>query len=450
MRRRDFLLNDGIKYLVDSSRERYHCESCRCRASIGLSLQRRMPVNRSCNNDRRYIARLENRSLVCFPRVRGDFNTERLALVFMIFCCWAALATAAPTATFTPLGGIAPTVGAGQDVKSTARAVSADGSTIVGQESLGFKAVRWDGTAGPIPLFPTSQTLFGSASDVSRDGSVIVGTNVLSPNAFRWSASDGITPIMGPLSFIEARGVSGDGEVVVGSYAPLSTERQAYRWTASTGVIGIGYLPGGSFSIAEAANADGTVIVGQSSSGFYTEPFRWTSSGGMAPLQLVDGTQINGYANDVTADGSVVVGYGYFTNPYSDSFRWSEAGGLVKLDPPPGSLGSFASGVSNNGAIIVGSYETATGIAPFVWTAAQGMRDLQSLLVNDYGLDLSGWKLTFGSGISSDGSVLVGWGIDPQGKQQGWRVELPIPEPASFILIIFSFTAWWTRLRTRK
>jgi uncharacterized membrane protein len=398
-------------------------------------------VSRSCKNGRQCIARLTSRDLACLPLVRGDTATERRALLVMVICGWTALATAAPTASFTPLGGTAPTVGAGQDVKSTARAVSADGSTIVGQESLDHKAVRWDGSAGPISLFPTGKTLFGSASDVSGDGSVIVGTNVLSPNAFRWSASDGITPIMGPLSFIEARGVSGDGEVVVGSYAPVSTERQAYRWTAATEVIGIGYLPGGSSSIADAANADGTVIVGQSSSGLYLEPFRWTSSGGMAPLQMLDGTQVDGNANDVTADGSVVVGYAYsdvFNSSYAQSFRWTEADGLVKLDPPPNGLGSFASGVSSNGALIVGSYETANGIAPFIWTAAQGMRDLQSLLVNDHGLDLSGWKLTFGSDISSDGSVLVGWGIDPQGKQQGWRVELPIPEPASFILILFS------------
>jgi hypothetical protein len=53
---------------------------------------------------------------------------------------------------------------------------------------------------------------------------------------------------------------------------------QAFRWT-STGMIGLGFLPGGSQSIADAVNADGSVIVGLSDGNpFVGGAARWTST----------------------------------------------------------------------------------------------------------------------------------------------------------------------------
>src|SRR5262245_37318037 len=78
--------------------------------------------------------------------------------------------------------------------------------------------------------------------------------------------------------------VSADGSVVVGTrFAGPSVE--AFRWTAATGVVGLGDLPGDTAgSNAAAVSADGGVVVGVSGSASGQEAFRWTSGGGMVGL----------------------------------------------------------------------------------------------------------------------------------------------------------------------
>ena len=74
---------------------------------------------------------------------------------------------------------------------------------------------------------------------------------------------------------------------------------------------GPGDLESGSFySRAHGISADGLVVVGQSTSSSGTEAFRWTASGGMVGLGDLAGGTFNSSANKASADGSVVVGGG--------------------------------------------------------------------------------------------------------------------------------------------
>ena len=66
-------------------------------------------------------------------------------------------------------------------------------------------------------------------------------------------------------------GVSDDGSDVVGNtygpdpnapFGPSST--QAFRWTETSGIVGLGYLPGRTSSIAFDASGDGSAVVGYS------------------------------------------------------------------------------------------------------------------------------------------------------------------------------------------
>jgi probable HAF family extracellular repeat protein len=71
-----------------------------------------------------------------------------------------------------------------------------------------------------------------------------------------------------------------------------------------------GDLAGGDIqSAAYAISADGKAVVGQSISASGQEAFRWTVSGGMVGLgDLPGGGSITGNALGVSADGKVVVG----------------------------------------------------------------------------------------------------------------------------------------------
>ena len=62
-----------------------------------------------------------------------------------------------------------------------------------------------------------------------------------------------------------ATGISGDGRVVVGyaNYGEGGYHAQAFLWTAERGMVGLGFLPGGSAdSEARGVSGDGSVVVG--------------------------------------------------------------------------------------------------------------------------------------------------------------------------------------------
>jgi probable HAF family extracellular repeat protein len=93
------------------------------------------------------------------------------------------------------------------------------------------------------------------ARAVSADGSVIVGASRVTDfgdGAFRWTAETGIVALTDVpeghfTSLIDAYGISADGSVIAGvGRAGFNTE--GYRWTEADGYVGLSDLPGGVFS----------------------------------------------------------------------------------------------------------------------------------------------------------------------------------------------------------
>jgi probable HAF family extracellular repeat protein len=123
-------------------------------------------------------------------------------------------------------------------------------------------------------------------------------------------------------------------------------------------------------------------------------------------------------ANGVSADGSVVVGESSSAAGF-EAFRWTEATGMVGLgDLPGGDFSSEALGVSADGSVIVGVSNTASGSEAFLWDAANGMRNLRDVLISQ-GADLSGWNLGSATGVAvaPDGTItVVGNGTNPAGR----------------------------------
>jgi probable HAF family extracellular repeat protein len=141
----------------------------------------------------------------------------------------------------------------------------------------------------------------------------------------------------------------------------------------------------------------------------------------MVGLGDLAGGSFDSQANSVSADGSVIVGRGTSASG-SDAFRWTSDGGMVGLGPST----SWALGVSGDGSVIVGN---ASGRA-FIWDATHGVRTLSDVLVNDYGLDLTGWTLLREAvDISADGTIIIGDGIHA-GNQEAWIAVVPEPSTA--------------------
>jgi hypothetical protein len=95
---------------------------------------------------------------------------------------------------------------------------------------------------------------------------------------------------------------------------------------------------------------------------------------------------------------------------------------------PGGVLDSSACDVSADGSVIVGYGSSDNGREAFIWDATHGMRSLEEVLVNDYGHDPTGWKLRSAEGVSADGLTIVGNGISPDGSWEGWVVDTRVED----------------------
>src|SRR5262249_42234017 len=62
----------------------------------------------------------------------------------------------------------------------------------------------------------------------------------------------------------------------------------------------------------------------------------------------------------------------------------------------------------------------------FIWDSTNGMRKLRDVLISQ-GANLAGWTLTQATGISADGSIIVGTGINPAGNMEAWLARLARP-----------------------
>lgn len=318
---------------------------------------------------------------------------------------------------------------AGGEFLSHATAISADGSTVVGysESSNGIEAFRW--IYGKITgLGALSGDSFHSlARDVSADGSVVVGDSRTSAGivAFRWENGEmiGLGELPGGAVFSDAFGVSGDGSVVVGQ-SDSGSGREAFKWYAGE-LISLGGLSGANrFSQAFDVSADGSLIVGHSQSETGREAFRFRS-GGMEALGDLPGGKHAGVAQRVSADGSTIVGYGASVwGTQATVWRNGEVRSLGAFSQH--NVSSFARDVTSHGDIVVGmSINEADRPEAFIWTETGGMRRLADILSVDFGIDLNGWVLQDATGISSDGSVVVGDGINPAGQTEAWIAFMP-------------------------
>ena len=179
----------------------------------------------------------------------------------------------------------------------------------------------------------------------------------------------------------------------------------------------------------------------------YYKAFRWTVSGGYDVIGLppvTNGIPAGG-AGLISADGSVIAGSGQ-TGGDINAWTWTAAGGFASVPPGPGSDYPSASvnGISFDGSVLVGTQILWNQPAPnpngVIYSAAfwrNSPSGYQFSFVEDVleeaGVDLTGWHLTRAYDVSDNGRAIIGDGIDPRGVQRSWYAILPVPEPTSLV-----------------
>ena len=309
-----------------------------------------------------------------------------------------------------------------------------------------FGAFEWTPSGG-LQALP-----FAYALGISADGSVIVGGTSTSDifdynqvqqgstpsngHAVRYTAALGavdLGALNGPNGQSVAVGTSADGTVVVGNSS------------RDTGFVNIDPAFNPNFPVI-AHLVTTTDAVRWDVTNATTGAFTTTDLGHLPDREKVDSIPDQyadlGYsaATAVSADGSTVVGFGNAANadganphPQPHALLWTRGGsGPQDLGVLPNLTSSKATAVSGNGAIVVGyaygdpNFDPVTmtqvvyagpnssGISSetraFRWTAATGIRDLNTLLTNA-GVSLSGGVLLTATAISADGSLIAGQAV---------------------------------------
>ena len=166
-----------------------------------------------------------------------------------------------------------------------------------------------------------------------------------------------------------------------------TSHMQAFSWTSQLGMQGLGFLPGGSLSIAYGVNTGG---------------------------------QITGRAD---------------SNGHSFAFLWAEGHGMQSLGTVVGDTDSEAFGINDPGQIVgdsFGLHHDGPGSQytyhAVLWTQAEGMLDLNNLID-----PASGWILQYALGINNRGQIIAR-GYQPGGQSTGVLLT-PVaqPLPASII-----------------
>jgi probable HAF family extracellular repeat protein len=357
-----------------------------------------------------------------FTRTRRDLSVHRMSFSTTAAAALAACAGGGFVSAQTFHGlGLPP--GA---ASSASRAVSADGSVVVGDGGLAFSGVgfRWSVAGGMQNLGTFPGGTYSFAPAVSGDGLVVTGYGD-SPNgqrAYRWTSAGGFVDIGGLPGATQVLGsdANADGSVLVGTCNAANGYR-AFRWTRAGGMVSLGTLPGGAISFGYSVNSDGSVVVGDGYSPIGDVAFRWTSAGGMQNLGALPGGTFS-FAYAVSADGLVVVGDS--DSPSGDvAYRWTAGGGMVSLGTLPGGFAYMVSNaVSADGSVIVGGVIGPPDTA-FLWSVSLGIVDLNTYLPT-LGINLTGWTLTDAGGVSADGQTIVGTGIH-NGVEEAWIATLP-------------------------
>ncbi|WP_200276023.1 hypothetical protein [Haloferula rosea] len=335
----------------------------------------------------------------------------------------------------------------GGNVSAGAMGVSSNGAMTCGFGTFGtgvVRATRWDGTAAPTQLgtLNTSGYRYSQGAGISADGSRVVGisSSASGLRAFVWVSGTGMSNLgflipnatqSGDFAYSsEANAISSNGQTVVGSSSYTVSEtvtipgrtEQLPRYDDEGNLIGyetIYYPP-----------YDQTTVLEQG-----TQAFSWTSAGGMVALGDLSGGGLFSEANAISNDGTVIVGGGQH-GAGNEGVVWTN--GVISSigDFDGGDTASLLTDVTADGTIAVGQGTDALGEAALIWSSEFGIGNLNTLLA-EQGVNLGGWRLTSATGISSDGQVIVGNGINPSGDPEAWRItdalsllNILIPPPA--------------------
>lgn len=353
----------------------------------------------------------------------------RQLLLAMGSCIFLAHPVIAADASFVALGHLP------DDSISVPEAISGDGSAAIGMSGGGVvptTGFRWTQSGGMHAIQNANMPagFVVHPTGISVDGSVISGVVVTNfgDEGFVWTPTRWLaTPFLPGASSTTPMAITRDGSAIVGL-----SGHQAFRWNLTGEIEKLANAPGAVLDIC-AISDNAQSIVGTAHLD-WQQGFLW-ANGELIWLGDLPGGAYESHAEDVSADGQIVVGFST-TDSGLEAFKWTRQTGMVKLGVA-GSEFNTAKGISADGSTIVG------GVPAYWWRVDTGRLGLKDMLYHRFGIDLLSWQLNEAVDVSSDGRTILGRGVNPDGKDEAWVVNLPkeLPYPLN-VYIRGTFNNW--------
>ncbi|MDX2197635.1 MAG: hypothetical protein SF069_01530 [Phycisphaerae bacterium] len=282
-------------------------------------------------------------------------------------------------------------------------------------EDLGFGAI---GTANPIFRGPS----------VSRDGSFISGT-ADTFGGFRFEVGGSYVPLPNSAQIGD---MTPDGQFIGGASrdsGSFPNRAVRYRGANNYTVEYINPFPTATYQAVRGVSDDGRAMsLHVEENGFGSTYLLRDNQPPVLVHSLPFSQSTNGAIGfDISADGSRIIGS---TWQWTIQSRFESVGN--RINPIT---------IAPDGNTVLGTFG---GRAKLLRNDGIAV-DVQNLLATEYGINFGAWRLREIVGMSDDGNVWAGNGINPQGFTEGWMVV--IPEPASALTCTIALLAITRRRR---
>ena len=296
--------------------------------------------------------------------------------------CPAAAQVESTSTTWALIGSI--------DIWSSARAITDHGAVVGSVGGVAFHYTPFQGmqSLGTLPGGTNS-----SANDVNEAGWVVGTSNVgdYADHAFAYHPDSGMVELgLLPGGYSANASAINEAGMVAGSSSSDTTWNVAVTWDTTAAVdtedfrVVLGFLPGGTDSLANGINDRGQVVGRSSSVASWSRAFLWTPDAvvGDAPASaMVDlGTLPGGDTAEAYGinNRGQVVGRSSGDGFWGHAFLWDPELGMRDLGTLVGGTFSEARAINDRGQV-VGVADSQSGTRAFLWDPGQGLIDLGAL-----------------------------------------------------------------------
>lgn len=332
--------------------------------------------------------------------------------------------------------------------------VSNSGS-VVGYFAQGDTYYLWDADANKVKAIEGTSPGqgHGSYATFSLDNKFISGASINPETGLseisryevatnKWTLLGGLGGVMGKASS-GGYDISADGSTIIGLGWTKQFNANAIAWTQNEGIIDLGSLHKGRSSRANEVSADGSIIVGWQDQFNPWKAAVWKKNpnGGYFPNVYLlidpkgDPTDLKnqlGEAHAISADGKWIGGKG--DEAMANAWLWSEETGMIDLgrfEDDDRARGNVTS-INHDGTIAVGyymTYKNGTSNPPdykcFIWTKKNGIKELNDFVKNDLKFETNQTDIYVPIEISPNGKYITGWGVYSKKEIVSIRIQLP-------------------------